>query len=695
MRKTFFGLVFLSCWLATAHCAFFPLRPGANAALSARPGHATHWTVWAESSTRKVRRHETPPAQTYIWDGNEIHLKSARNENEPFQLVIRARDRGLSNVFVQVSDLSAEQGQIPSREVTLFFEHYIEITKPSGYYYDEGRAFQIDLRPERNNVDELTQRKGFHPDALPPLTKPFHLEAGQNQPLWINVHVPAEVPAGDYTARVMVSSDQGRMSLPLRVTVWDFTLPAELHFKTSFFMIDDMFLERYSGLSPEEREEQSAAYLALLKRTYRRLAQQGFFALALNIFPATEMAEGELQVSFTDCDRLMAYLFNELDYPFLLMPIPWELSDVLSAYAAYGEALDIDRDKLAENRALLKEYLRQAIDHYAQKGWLDRVYFFGIDEPQSPEAYHEVRAWSDFVKGINPGVKVLLTEQPLPEGPEHGSLVGYVDFWSTALSVFSGVDTPFSPEDLMKAVAERKNAGEVVSWYGALMLAPMPSLNIDQPAISARIIPWMSFQYGIDSFQYWALDYWYEANPWQQPLTWNDPHGFGEFYNGEGSLVYPGNQIARFTTQADVSGFIPSIRSELLRQGHEDYQYLFLLQQLGGDPAGIVGQILTSVVKWDRDEVRMLAAREQLAKEILLKLGREVAEQEFLPIPPPSAEYLHAQESGKAFCYEQYKTDPDCLEDEDWCRAYYKLYCDRGQEPTDQEVESYIASHGR
>ncbi len=692
MKKTFFRLVFLSCWLTVTSCAFFPLRPDANASLSAS---ATRWTVWAESSIHKTRREEAPPPQTYVWDGNEIHLKAARNENEPFQLVIRAWDGGLSNVFVEVSDLSAEQGKIPGREVTLFFEHYIEITTPSGYYYDEGQGFRIDLRPERNNVDELTSRKGFYPDALPPLTKPFPVEADQNQTVWINVHVPAEILAGDYTAQVTVSSDQGRISLPLRVTVWDFTLPTELYFKTSLFIVEDTFRAEYSGLSQEEIEEQSPAYLALLKKTYRRLAQQGFFTLTLNIAPAIEVKEGELKVNFTHCDELMTYLFHDLNYSLLLMPIPWELSEALSAYAVYGEALDIDRDKLEETKALLKEYLRQAIDHYAQKGWLDRVYFFSVDEPHSPEAYDEVRAWSDFVKGINPGVKVLLTEQPLPESQEQGSLAGYVDFWSIATNVVSGADTPFSTEDLMKAVEERKKAGEEVSWYGAMMLEPTPSLNLDRPGISARIIPWMSFKYGFDSFQYWDLDYWYYANPWQQPLTWNDHFNSGDFFNGEGSIVYPGNQIARFTTQANVSGFIPSIRFELLRQGHEDYEYLFLLQQLGGNPREIVDQILTSVVKWDRDEMRLLAAREQLAKEILLKSGREVAEQEFLPIPPPSAEYLQAPESGKELCYDQYKIDPDCVGDEDWCTAYYELYCDTGQEPTEQEVEAHIARRNR
>jgi hypothetical protein len=75
---------------------------------------------------------------------------------------------------------------------------------------------------------------GFEMYALP-----FDVWKGQNQPIWVDVYIPRDTPAGEYTGEFIVTLDDypqphssdidriktKKISLPVKLTVWDFTLP--------------------------------------------------------------------------------------------------------------------------------------------------------------------------------------------------------------------------------------------------------------------------------------------------------------------------------------------------------------------------------------------------------------------------------------------------------------------------------------
>lgn len=68
---------------------------------------------------------------------------------------------------------------------------------------------------------------------------PFDVWKGQNQPIWVDVYIPRDTPAGEYTGEFIVTLDDypqphssdidriktKKISLPVKLTVWDFTLP--------------------------------------------------------------------------------------------------------------------------------------------------------------------------------------------------------------------------------------------------------------------------------------------------------------------------------------------------------------------------------------------------------------------------------------------------------------------------------------
>src|SRR5947199_350276 len=51
------------------------------------------------------------------------------------------------------------------------------------------------------------------------------VSAGQNQPYWIDISVPhgaANSPAGTYTGTISITSNQGNVTIPVALTVWNF-----------------------------------------------------------------------------------------------------------------------------------------------------------------------------------------------------------------------------------------------------------------------------------------------------------------------------------------------------------------------------------------------------------------------------------------------------------------------------------------
>jgi hypothetical protein len=63
---------------------------------------------------------------------------------------------------------------------------------------------------------------------------PFDLKAGANQPIWVDLLVPQTATAGQYSGFYTVTSNEGSISGPISLTVWNFSLPTTPSLKTSF-----------------------------------------------------------------------------------------------------------------------------------------------------------------------------------------------------------------------------------------------------------------------------------------------------------------------------------------------------------------------------------------------------------------------------------------------------------------------------
>jgi hypothetical protein len=177
--------------------------------VNANYAYSANFQAWLENGTKKIRQDTTPVIR------DSITIKAARNEFEPFQLVFKNTSSvARNNIDVSVSNFTGA-GTIPSTNVTIFKEHFV-------------------------NAPYLSTREGatgLWPDALLPkvdayygetrTTFPLSVDAGFVQPFWFDVFVPSNATPGDYKATVTITENSAVIYTgTVNLSVWDFELPA-------------------------------------------------------------------------------------------------------------------------------------------------------------------------------------------------------------------------------------------------------------------------------------------------------------------------------------------------------------------------------------------------------------------------------------------------------------------------------------
>jgi len=282
--------------------------------------------------------------------------------------------------------------------------------------------------------------------------------------------------------------------------------------------------------------------------------QAGPAPLAGQKLEFTLKEKGQLKIDYTKFDEYMHKYVDGYHFTAFNVPIRGFMPSSLGGAPRFTPEYD----------RLHKLLFGAITQHLKDKGWLAKAYAYWYDEPRR-EDYPYVKKGMDLLKQDCPGLRRLLTEQVEPD------LYGAVDLWVPVLYMYN-------PEKCQT----RQQVGEQVWWYVCTgPKAPYPNNFIDHPALNHRIRFWMMTKYGVEGSLYWSATYWrgegYKPrSPWLEPMSVNPGGGF--WGNGDGMLLYP--PLPEKSKQPLVCGPVDSIRWEILREGLEDREYFYLLQQV-------------------------------------------------------------------------------------------------------------------
>lgn len=505
-------------------------------------------TLWAAPNTVKIMQNEKNVEKNPA----VIQVESAKNEYENAQFIITPK-ADVKYYNITLTDLKNSKGEIFSKKnITIYNQHYVNI------YTSSNGLFPM----------------GYYPDPLVPLEKAIeknenNIKAGNNQGIWFTFYVPKDTVSGDYKGEATLNLDGEETKIPVTLTVWDFSLTDESHLGSSFNIWTYPFLDMLTPESKFNTEELYKIYYDFFL-DYR---------ISTTFLPNYKYTKPELYVA-----ELKKYANNPKVTNYNL---PTSIIYQVKNGLTYG---NVNIEQLND---ILTEIIRQSIldkTNYVKKAYL---YVTAIDEP-SPDRY-------DMVKQVDSSFKVLKYKLAHQLGADYTngrytnlsktyideliatikniphvvtakydtSLDGYVNTFCPTIDYLNG-------EKSFKVYSDsaKKNAGHVWSYTCVGPKSPYPSYHIDDNLISSRIMPWIQKKMGIEGNLYWAVNLTMKMYPdgtYGQADVWEDVHLYPDV-NGDGQLVYPGS---RYNQDEPVT----TIRLQSIRDGYEDYEYLWQLEQ--------------------------------------------------------------------------------------------------------------------
>jgi hypothetical protein len=400
-----------------------------------------------------------------------------------------------------------------------------------------------------------TRRLIAWPDPLRRAEK-FNVSAGAAQPIWVDLHTPVNTPAGIYRGEIRVApAGSAPTVVPLVVHVWDFDLPRENHLPNLFYLWE-RGLSESSGLT-----QGTAEFDALRKKYVEMYLDHRISPSAPSYYPLsirqTLRRDGSISTDWSAFDADMRFAVSRGQTAFLwpgtwnigmepriagYFSTPFVFSEASQAYVWADFMKDWEHRTAQDWRRIASEYSRMA-DHLKSNGWMDRSIAYMAGEPHKGHQSHVpgiddfdyTRQATRWAHQVTPPLRTMVT---LNADPFSSEIAENVDIWAIDTTVLAGHE--------QREQAERARGRQIWTYFPGLY-------RTDAMPAAYRLGMWFCWKYDMDGF-----------GPFTDLTAW---FAYEEFPNT--CVLYPGKD-----------GPVTSIRFELLRQGMEDYEYLWLLNNL-------------------------------------------------------------------------------------------------------------------
>jgi hypothetical protein len=580
--------------------------------------------VWTADPGSKIQPSTHPGA------GSSIALEGARGATESYQVVVTA-GTALSNVNMTAGNLSDSAGHtIPSANLVFFRETFIDYTGA-----DENEPGNQPA-PESSPTGDARV-----PDPLIPFTDPytpgravgapFAVAANTSQPVWLDVQIPASAAAGTYSGMIHVSANgQSPADLPLRLTVWNFTLPPSDSITTWFGMHVNDLPDYHSGIQDCSGSScwlnDSPRARAIVKR-YEELLHQHRASTWQNFVPDPQ-AGCTPPSDWSDYDAALQPYMDGSYWPdgvpsgFVEMPFTPGADWGLEANCSQAQYTNIAKAWAA---------------HLKARGWFGKALVYAADEPDESQ-YPAIARNSAWLQAGDAGWKAHIMGTTSPTPSNVATLNPALGIYSVALAWYDhwGHDSSMPASDVPYG---RSNWPSLFSQGIRLWFYESNAQSAPYPTFAAntllgeepRIMLWGAWYEQASGFLLWDTTAWTAGKPWGQNVGWGK--------SGDGVLVYPGNHDGSLAPAGSPSGVaidgpIPSYRLKMVRAGLQDWALFNLAEQRGlgayaraqvaqaygqlggcewqGCPPKVNGQFF-----WKADEALIQQARHNIATAIM------------------------------------------------------------------------------
>ncbi|MBU6400006.1 MAG: DUF4091 domain-containing protein [Verrucomicrobia bacterium] len=474
-----------------------------------------------------VRVFEDGYGSPAVWP-TTLDVFGLRHETVSAQCVLLAH-ADLDRLTLSVGPLRQEGGTglIPAENVRWNFVGGIFIEKNS---------------PNRRPSSLSRAAPAWFPDVLTE-DRQCALRTGARRAAYLTIKIPPGTPAGEYQARVTARAGDVSATLPLNLRVYPLDLPEERHLMVTEWFSTSEF-RRHHHLEPSDR----AGFFRLLKVYARNMAdhRQNVFRVSLGLIEARRGDDGKLQFDFARFDEFAQVFWDtgrmdllETGFVARFGDGGWSSREIVLDSFPVTEP-DGRRTSMA-GAEFLPRFLPALVAHLRAKGWLAKTLFHICDEPSD----HNVMAWrqaSELVRRRAPELRRI-------DAIETPHCLNDLEIWVPKLDHLA---------TWYGAYHEAQRRGAELWFYtvGIYQGGDLLNKTVDVPLLETRLMPWLNYRFHLRGYLHWGFNAWTD-----DPLRAPGPH------RGDGWHVYPKSD-----------GLLDSLRWEQMRNGIEDYECLWLLE---------------------------------------------------------------------------------------------------------------------
>ncbi len=405
-------------------------------------------------------------------------------------------------------------------------------------------SVQLNVNTPNQPPDVITRAA---PAAFPEYLmeeKEISMKAKSYRAIWLTVSIPADSKAGTYSGSITVKGNSEEHSLPVSLTVYPLNMPEKRHLKVVEWHSTESF-DKFHGI----KEMYSPEWFAMLKKYVDNMVshRQNIFQVPVDFIEIKISADSSISFDFKRFDQVANVFWGTkkmdmLETGFLAnfgkgdwFSTEVVLKDFNVTDSKTGKQIKLKGEKVAP-------FLIPAMEsHLRQKGWLSKTLFHVRDEP----SVHNALAWKD--------------------------MSDYIHFYGPDLIRGDAIETTFLLDDIQiacpkldhfatwydnyKAWAQKGNE----LWFytvGIYQGSRFPNKTIDMPLIDSRLMHWLNYKYDAVGYLHWGYNQW-DDDPFNK---------IGE-HIGDAWHVYPAK-----------NGVLNSLRWEEMRNGIQDYEYLWMLE---------------------------------------------------------------------------------------------------------------------
>lgn len=559
-----------------------PLSPSYRPTIDVNPADYPS-NIWITDTLQKVLQ-DSGAAGTLHWGT----FYGTQNEFVDFQVHVQAPTGGIANLTVTSSDFvqslpASYTISSSSTNIIVYREAYMNVNgQVSG------------------TASTLYGVTGYYPDILIPTVDPYYhqttnawpftVAAGKNQSAWVDVHIPPTALPGYYLGSITVKSGGTTLAtMPVILAVWQW--PS-------------------AGYMPSTSSLQSHTQTG-----YADMCTQAFGGYSsCGSYPGAG-GSPDSGVTLSIIDQAIILLDHRYSSP---NPINSYTTDFTGLETYWGPLLN---GTAANTQTLLPgakitsitypqesyAYAQNWVTEFQKKGWLSTLFDYSCDEPPNGCAWATINTNATSLHATKPPMPALVTTW-LANATTNGVLNSidwmvvptvYLDplggslLTSTYNTWLAGncCGAGSSPVRQIWSYQACGSTGTCSNGYPGPSNYTYPNYVIDGKPAATRVMEWLTFFHAqTGELYYYTTNCWSNScgYPAQTTDPWVSVYAYGNW--GDGVLLYPGTTAKIGTTNPI---FLPSVRLKHIRDGMQDYEYLYKLSA-----AGKGSLVMTQINSW-------------------------------------------------------------------------------------------------